>query len=207
MIDEANIESHGMGYGRRVAGQGPELEGGPPGPHAADGRTRQEPSVGHHLVAGQRGRQRRQLRGHATTGSNSAIPPGPSSTNGPAWTATPTSTARCTPRSTTSSSTPAEPQDAAADPLRVRPRHGQQRRQPAGLLGRDREPHAILQGGFIWDWVDQGLLANGPARLSRSPTGPSRPDARVQAASTAAEGGVTGAASTTMPDAGSAPAP
>ena len=56
------IARHGLRP--RVAGKGPRLEEGPPGPHAADGRTRQEPSVDHHLVAGQRSGQRRQFRCH-----------------------------------------------------------------------------------------------------------------------------------------------
>ena len=44
-----------------------------------------------------------------------------------------------------------------ADHVRIRPRHGQQRGQLRGLLGRHRRVPQ-LQGGFIWDWVDQGLF-------------------------------------------------
>ncbi len=46
---------------------------------------------------------------------------------------------------------------AAADPMRIRPRHGQQRGKPPGLLGRHREPPAIAGGLHL------GLGRSGPA--------------------------------------------
>ena len=68
-------------------------------------------------------------------------------------------------------------QQAAApsvDSVRIRPRDGQQRGQSAGLLGRHRK-HPYLQGGFIWDWVDQGLKKMCP-RDSNSTTSHSQLD-------------------------------
>ncbi len=114
---------------------------------------------------GQRSGRRRQLRERLRAGSSSAIRRGRSSTSGPSSGRTRTSTARCIRRSRTSSQV--RRRRSPTRPLihvRVRPRHGQFDRQPPGLLGRHRDP-TPLQGGFIWDWVDQGLR---PRRTPRA---------------------------------------
>ena len=50
------------------AGQQPGVEDGAPGSHDPDGGARQEPPVGHRLVARQRGRRRGELRGDQRVG-------------------------------------------------------------------------------------------------------------------------------------------
>ena len=169
LIDEANIESHGMGYGAGVPGEATRAGKAPPRPHAADGRAGQEPSVDH-------------LSGRSATRPGTASnfeatydwikrrdPSRPVQYERAELGGTRTSTAPCTP-----DRSPArirrKPQSPAPDPLRIRPRHGEQRRELPGLLGPPSRATAQLQGGFIWDWVDQGLLADIPAdRRVRSP--------------------------------------
>ncbi len=115
-----------MGYGAGEPRQGPGVGAGPPRPHRAHGRARQEPPLGHHLVARQRGRRRRQLRGRPTPGSSSAIPRARSSTSGP-------SCGRHTDifcpmyacDREHGRSYALDEAGAAPHPVRIRPRHGQ----------------------------------------------------------------------------------
>ena len=57
------------------------VAGAPSGPHAPDGRARQEPPVDHHLVARQRGGRRRRTSRRPMRGSRSAIRRGRCSTS------------------------------------------------------------------------------------------------------------------------------
>jgi beta-galactosidase len=52
VIDEANIESHGMGYEEASLGHDVAWQKAHVGPGGQHGGTGQEPSLGHHLVPG-----------------------------------------------------------------------------------------------------------------------------------------------------------
>ena len=93
VMDEANIEVHHYGNDpRNRLTNDPAWQRGSPGPRPAHGGARQEPSVGRHLVAGQRDRRRPERRGGAISGSSSATPRARSTTKARPATAAPTPT-------------------------------------------------------------------------------------------------------------------
>ena len=176
VIDEANIESHGMGYDAVAhAGQQPGVEGGAHGPHRPDGGARQEPPVGHHLVARQRGRRRRQLRGDERLGAP----------------ARPVAAGAVRARGTAGRTPTSYVPDVHAAEGRRRVRRRSRRRvrsscastptrwatAPAtsASTGTSSTANPQLQGGLIWDWVDQGIRTRIPA--SRHAAGSPRADA------------------------------
>ena len=155
LIDEANIESHGMGYGKETLAKHPEWLAAPPGPHRADGRARQEPPVRDYLVAGQRSRRRSELRGHVRLDSPARQePPRPLRTCG-RWLRTRTSSARCTPILGSWPQYAAKPQTRPY--IQCEYSHAMGNSSGNMWLYWDliyNRPY--LQGGCIWDWVDQG---------------------------------------------------
>ena len=159
VVDEANIESHGVSFDAdKTLANKPEwlalhLDRTDP-----DGRARQEPPVDHHLVARQRSGRRRRTSRTRTRGSSSVTPSRPGAVRaGEARGAH--RHLRAHVRADSRAQALRQPAaDAAAHPLRVRPRDGQQRRQPAGLLGR--HPVAQTPAGR----VHLGLRRSGAAR-------------------------------------------
>ena len=181
LIDEANIESHGMGYGRELAGQQT-----PTGGTAHLDRTmkmverdKNHPSVLIWSLGNEAG-DGVELRSDATPGSSSAIPSRPvhyerARSFGPTPISYCPMYARIDHRRRV---LPETPQPPPADPVRIHARHGQQQRQSRRILGTPstRETPA-LQGGFIWDWVDQGIRTTIPAAGTRQ----ARPERRMLA--------------------------
>ncbi len=145
-----------MGYGARHAGEEPGLGRRAHEPHRAHGRARQEPSLRHHLVARQRSRRRPELRGDLEVDSPARPqPPGPlragrtQAVHGHRLPDVPVIRAswRDTPPS-----------------RETRPFIMCEYEHAMGNSSGDfwsywnliyTKPY--LQGGFIWDWVDQGL--------------------------------------------------
>ena len=71
----------------------------------------------------------------------------------------------------------------AVHPVRIRPRHGQRARRAEGVLGRVL-PYDRLQGGFVWDWIDQGIRqAHRRTAASTSPTAATSATSRTTATS------------------------
>ena len=161
--DEANIESHGMGYGARIARQAARVDRGPSCSASAiwssATRTIRRSSPGRWAT--------KRATACATTrvpiGFASTIPIGPCTTSGPArrTSATPTSPVGCTPG----------PNDIAR--YVARPRNKpfiicEYSHAMGNSNGNLKEYWDIFysgkqaQGGFIWDWRDQGLLEKVP---------------------------------------------
>ena len=129
------IPRHGL---RPEPGQGPGLGPGPPRPGRAHGRARQEPPLGHHLVARQRGRRRRQFRASLRLAQEARSVAARPVRAGRA--AVPHGHLLPDVRfDREHGQVRLDEADAAPHPVRIRPLHGQLDRQPPGLLGRDRK--------------------------------------------------------------------
>ena len=131
------------------------VAGRAPGPHRAHGRARQEPPVGHHLVAGQRGRRRRRTSRPPRRGSTSATRRGPSTTSGPEHGAHTDIVCPMYPRiRRIAGRTPASRTTGRSSCASTRtPWATARQHQDYWDVIYD---SPSLQGGFIWDWVDQG---------------------------------------------------
>ena len=159
VVDEANIESHGMGYGDEVPGQESRLEGGPPGPDHPDGGAGQEPPLGHHLVAGQRGRRRAELRRDLRLGQG----PRPGR---------PVHYERAGEGPNTDIVCPMYEWSYLLEYAARLQRRPLILCEYAHSMGNSTgnfqdnwdiiERYDQLQGGFIWDWVDQGVVKAAP---------------------------------------------
>ncbi len=169
VIDEANIESHGMGYGPESLAKDPSWkEAHLDRTQRMVERDKNHPSIIIWSLGNEAGNGV-NFRGHATTGSSSAIRRGRSTTSGPGWTATRTS--YC-------------PMYATIEHIVEYASKPQQRPlilcEYAHAMGNSVgnlqdywdaiEGNRHLQGGFIWDWVDQGLASRRPSTISGRPT-------------------------------------
>ncbi len=102
LVDETNLETHGIR--EEVSRRPPRLDRGLRGPRPEHGAPRQEPRLGRHLVARQRGGRRQHLHRHARLDPLLRPPPASSSTRATTGRASATSAPRCTtPRSASSS--------------------------------------------------------------------------------------------------------
>ena len=173
VIDEADIESHAF---QSTLCDDPRYLAAVGRAGVADGPARQEPPLGHRLVAGQRVRPRREPRGRGGLGPPRTIRPGrsttraPSASTGPATSGISDLTCPMYPpierhRRARPLRTPAPP----ADHVRVLPRDGQQQRHARRVLGRDRvdaRPAGRLHLGVVGP-----RPASRPSRTAR-PAGP-----------------------------------
>ena len=138
LVDEANIESHGISFDadKTLANKPEWLDAHLDRMRRMVERDKNHPSVIVWSLGNESGDGVNFQA--ATPGSSAAIRAGPCSTNRPASRAHTDHLlpmyAQPLPARELREAEPGE----AADPLRVRPRDGQQRRQPAGLLGRHR---------------------------------------------------------------------
>ena len=167
VLDEANIEAHHYGNDtRNRLTNDPDVAAAYPRPRRADGRARQEPSVGRHLVDGQRDPATARTRPRPTSGRSSATRRGRSTTRARPATAarTPTSTRSCTRRRTPWQTLAAKRPDM---PLILCEYTHAMGNSNGGL----KEYWDIFysgtnaQGAFVWDWVDQGIRLPVPRRV------------------------------------------
>ena len=129
VVDEANLETHGIGADpRNRIAHDPVWQPAMIDRMQRHDRAGQEPSVGHHLVDGQRGRRRPELRGRVQEPSRRATPRGRSTTKGRRLMAarTPTSNSFMYPTPKAVRGERGEAPGHAPPPLRVLPRHGEQ---------------------------------------------------------------------------------
>ena len=174
VIDECDLETHGFVFLDWLGNPSddPRWEAGLPRPDRAHRRAGQEPSVGDHLVAGQRVGHRPATSPRWPTGSGAATPNG-----------------RCTTRATTRGaytdiysrmypnfveteaiggetgrisylSAPAEAVRVRSKPFLLCEYAHAMGNGPGGLTEYDElaERYPRLHGGFIWEWRDHGLL-------------------------------------------------
>ncbi|MCK7470593.1 MAG: hypothetical protein MZU95_07225 [Desulfomicrobium escambiense] len=182
VVDEANIESHGMGYGPASLAKDPAWGPAHLDRVAAHGRARQEPPLGHHLVARQRGRRRRQFRAGLRLAQEARSRRGPVQYERAEL--RPHTDIFC-PMYDSIESMVKYASTKQARPL-IQCEYAHSMGNSTGNL-QDYwdaiESHDQLQGGFIWDWVDQGFAAktgDGPVLLDvrrglrsrRRPVGP-----------------------------------
>ena len=187
LIDEANIESHGMGYGEESLAKNPEwLAAHLDRTVRMVERDKNHPSVIIWSLGNEAGDGPNFVA--TSTGSSSAIPAGRCTTSGPGSRRTPTSSARCIPavaapaicrRRARGRQAGGETSSSEPEPKRARPLILCEYAHAMGNSSGDMwlywdliysKPY--LQGGFIWDWVDQGLrepIKRNAARTKRKP--------------------------------------
>ncbi len=164
VIDEANIESHGIGYDPdKTLGNKPEW-----------GKAHMDRTVS--MVERDKNHPSRSSSGRSATrpatastsrpragGSANGTRRGRCTTNGPNSAPTPTSSARCTLGSRRSSSTPRTTTTGRSSSANT-PTPWATATATSWTTGTAILSHDRLQGGFIWDWVDQGLRQPVPGR-------------------------------------------
>ena len=165
VIDEADIESHAF---QSTLCDDPRYLAAWVEPRVADGRARQEPPVGHRLVAGQRVRLRREPRRGRGLGPPLRPVAGRSTTRARSG-----STGRAT-RRVSDLTCPMYPQLASivAHATSGRQRHPLIMCEYSHAMGNSNgtlaeywdaiESTPGLQGGFIWEWWDHGLVQTLP---------------------------------------------
>ena len=155
LIDEANIESHGMGYGPETLAKNPDWAAAHMNRTVRMVERDKNHPVGHHLVAGQRGGRRAELRGHVEW-IHQRDPSRPVHYE----------QAGRKPYTDIVCPMYPSPRELAryASQPQTRPYIMCEYEHAMGNSSGDfwsywnqiyTKPH--LQGGFIWDWVDQGL--------------------------------------------------